>query len=103
MVDEKVEFMGPFLPLNDYKYLENSLVQMFQPFNIPEQDFHKYLILLEYQQHHEMHFPYLVECSISENGKHSAIIKSDAIASFKMESINVRCKRCSNHCLILRR
>lgn len=38
LVDEKVEFMGPFLPLNDYKYLENSLVQMFQPFNIPEQE-----------------------------------------------------------------
>ncbi len=33
-------------------------------------------------------------------GEESTLIKQEAIAGFEMESINVRCKRCSNHCLL---
>ena len=35
-----------------------------------------------------------------EEGKHSSIIKTESIDRFEMESTNVRCKRCSNHCLL---
>lgn len=35
---ENVNFMGPFLPLNDYKSLENTLVTLFQDMGIPEQE-----------------------------------------------------------------
>ena len=38
LANEKVEFMGPFLPLNDFKVLENTLVNMFKQFDIPEQE-----------------------------------------------------------------
>lgn len=36
----------------------------------------------------------------SYNGGESGIIKAADINKFVMESVNVRCKRCSNHCLL---
>ena len=38
LTQEKVEFIGPFLPLNDSKVLENTLVNMFKAYNVPEQE-----------------------------------------------------------------